>query len=401
MKTNMYVALATLSCALLASCGEAPQDPAAKAMQLAQSNIIVDTHIDVPYRIIESHEDVTVATEKGDFDYPRAKAGGLNAPFMSVYVPAEMEATGEAYAHANKLIDLVEGIAASAPEKFAIAMSVQDVKDQFAKGLISLPMGMENGAPIDSSLENLQHFYERGIRYITLTHSKWNHISDSSYDEDKHWGGLSDFGKELVTAMNNTGVMVDISHVSDQAFWDAIETSKAPLVATHSSLRHFTPGFERNMTDDMVVALAKNGGVIQINFGSSFLTEAANSYGKVRDAGYKVWLAEQGFTDTPENKLSFREFYADMVPYPFATLDETLDHFDRVVQLVGINHVGIGSDYDGVGDSLPVGLKDVSTFPTLIEGLIVRGYSDEDIAKLLGGNILRVWGEVEAYAAAN
>ena len=401
MKTNMYVALATLSCALLASCGEAPQDPAAKAMQLAQSNIIVDTHIDVPYRIIESHEDVTVATEKGDFDYPRAKAGGLNAPFMSVYVPAEMEATGEAYAHANTLIDLVEGIAASAPEKFAIAMSVQDVKDQFAKGLISLPMGMENGAPIDSSLENLQHFYERGIRYITLTHSKWNHISDSSYDEDKHWGGLSNFGKELVTAMNNTGVMVDISHVSDQAFWDAIETSKAPLVATHSSLRHFTPGFERNMTDDMVVALAKNGGVIQINFGSSFLTEAANSYGKVRDAGYKVWLAEKGFTDTPENKLSFREFYADMVPYPFATLDETLDHFDRVVQLVGINHVGIGSDYDGVGDSLPVGLKDVSTFPTLIEGLIVRGYSDEDIAKLLGGNILRVWGEVEAYAAAN
>ena len=401
MKTNMYVALATLSCALLASCGEAPQDPAAKAMQLAQSNIIVDTHIDVPYRIIESHEDVTVATEKGDFDYPRAKAGGLNAPFMSVYVPAEMEATGEAYAHANTLIDLVEGIAASAPEKFAVAMSVQDVKDQFAKGLISLPMGMENGAPIDSSLENLQHFYERGIRYITLTHSKWNHISDSSYDDDKHWGGLSDFGKELVTAMNNTGVMVDISHVSDQAFWDAIETSKAPLVATHSSLRHFTPGFERNMTDDMVVALAKNGGVIQINFGSSFLTEAANSYGKVRDAGYKVWLAEQGFTDTPENKLSFREFYADMVPYPFATLDETLDHFDRVVQLVGINHVGIGSDYDGVGDSLPVGLKDVSTFPTLIEGLIVRGYSDEDIAKLLGGNILRVWGEVEAYAAAN
>ena len=401
MKTNMYVALATLSCALLASCGEAPQDPAAKAMQLAQSNIIVDTHIDVPYRIIESHEDVTVATEKGDFDYPRAKAGGLNAPFMSVYVPAEMEATGEAYAHANTLIDLVEGIAASAPEKFAIAMSVQDVKDQFAKGLISLPMGMENGAPIDSSLENLQHFYERGIRYITLTHSKWNHISDSSYDEDKHWGGLSDFGKELVTAMNNTGVMVDISHVSDQAFWDAIETSKAPLVATHSSLRHFTPGFERNMADDMVVALAKNGGVIQINFGSSFLTEAANSYGKVRDAGYKVWLTEKGFTDTPENKLSFREFYADMVPYPFATLDETLDHFDRVVQLVGINHVGIGSDYDGVGDSLPVGLKDVSTFPTLIEGLIVRGYSDEDIAKLLGGNILRVWGEVEAYAAAN
>ena len=401
MTTIKHVALATFSCVLLASCGEAPQDNATKAQHLAQSSIIVDTHIDVPYRIFDSHEDVSVATEKGDFDYPRAVAGGLNAPFMSVYIPAEMEATGEAYDHAEKLIDLVEGIAANAPDKFAVAKSVQDVKDHFAKGLISLPMGMENGAPITGSLDNLQHFYERGIRYITLTHSKWNHISDSSYDPDKHWGGLSDFGKELVIAMNNTGVMVDISHVSDDAFWDAIKVTKAPLVATHSSLRHFTPGFERNMSDEMVVALAKNGGVIQINFGSSFVTEAANNYGKVRDAAYTVWLAEQGFNDTPENKIAFRESYSEMVPYPFATMAETLDHFDRVVELVGIDHVGIGSDYDGVGDSLPIGLKDVSTFPALIEGLLNRGYSDEDITKLLGGNILRVWSEVEAYAAAN
>ena len=211
---------------------------------------------------------MSVATEGGDFDYPRAKKGGLTAPFMSIYVPASLDNSDESTAVAHQLIDLVEAMVYRSPEKFAIAKSVADVKAQFKKGLISLPMGMENGSPVQGSMENLKTFYERGIRYITLAHSLSNHIADSSYDLRRQWHGLSPFGKELVAEMNNLGIMVDISHVSDDAFYQAIEISKVPVIASHSSLRKYTPGFERNMNDDMVKKLGENGGVIMINFGS-------------------------------------------------------------------------------------------------------------------------------------
>jgi membrane dipeptidase len=393
---------------LVASCGQPVEDQAplevdlaAHAINLARESIIIDTHIDVPNRVFSSHEDVTQSTMEGNFDYPRAVAGGLNAAFMSVYIPAAMEEEGTATAHADALIDLVEGIALAAPDKFAVATSVADVEEQFAAGLVSLSMGMENGAPIAGSLDNLQHFYGRGIRYITLTHSLSNHIADSSYDDNKRWGGLSPFGEELVAAMNNIGVMVDISHVSDEAFWDVIAITKTPVIASHSSARHFTPGFERNMNDDMIKALAENGGVIQINFGSSFLTERANGYRDVVSAAIDARIAQEGLEDVSDDQRSeMSEAYREEFGYPYATLDETLDHFDHVIDLVGIDHVGIGSDYDGVGDSLPIGLKDVSAYPVLIEGLLRRGYSDDEIKKILGGNLLRVWSGVEAYARA-
>ena len=368
------------------------------AAELAKSAIIADTHIDVPYRLYDKMEDVSMATEGGDFDYPRAVAGGLNAAFMSVYIPAHMEQDGTAFAHADHLIDLVEGIVASAPEKYALAYSVDDIRRNFADGKISLPMGMENGAPIDGNLANLTHFKERGITYVTLTHSLSNHISDSSYDDNKRWGGLSPFGEKVVMEMNRLGIMVDISHVSDDAFWDVMELTDVPAIASHSSARHYTPGFERNMNDEMIKRLASEGGVIQINFGSSFLTEQANSYGSRRNAAYEAWLAETSQEDSDELDEQFRATYAQENPYPYATLDETLDHFDHVVNLVGIDHVGVGSDYDGVGDSLPIGLKDVSAYPNLIEGLQRRGYSDDDIVKVLGENLLRVWAQVEAAA---
>ncbi|NDV90196.1 membrane dipeptidase [Alteromonas sp. 345S023] len=368
-----------------------------QANRIAQETIIVDGHIDVPYRVKNRWVDVTKATEDGDFDYPRAVKGGLNAPFMSIYVPASLDNSPESTQLAHQLIDSVEAIVARAPDKFAIAKSPSDVKAQFEAGLISLPMGMENGSPIQGSLDNLKAFYQRGIRYITLAHSQANHISDSSYDLRRKWKGLSPFGKQLVTEMNNIGIMLDISHVSDDAFYQVVEITKVPVIASHSSLRKFTPGFERNMNDDMIKALGENGGVIMINFGSSFVDKAAGQWRKGLTAARKALIAEEG-EDSP-NLENFEATYREKVPYPYSTLDQVLDHIDHVVELIGIEHVGIGSDYDGVGDSLPIGLKDVASFPNLVQGLLDRGYSRQDIEKILSGNLLRVWQQVEDYAA--
>jgi membrane dipeptidase len=299
---------------------------------------------------------------------------------------------------AHKLIDSVEAIVGRAPDKFALAYSVADVEKNFKENKISLPMGMENGSPVQGSLNTLRVFYERGIRYITLAHSQSNHISDSSYDLRRQWKGLSPFGKEMVVEMNKLGIIVDISHVSDAAFYQAIEISKAPVIASHSSLRAFTPGFERNMNDDMLVALAKNKGVIMINFGSGFVSPVARSW---RDNRTKK--AEDLATVFGEDSQEVKDFvkkYNTQSPYPFATLETVLDHIDHVVKLVGIDYVGIGSDYDGVGDSLPINLKDVSAFPNLVEGLLERGYSEDDIKQILNQNVLRVWREVEVVAKA-
>jgi len=375
-------------------------DYAAEALRIAQSSIIVDTHIDVPMKLAMATPDLSQASDSGDFDYPRAVAGGLNVPFMSIYTPASYEAEGKSKAAAESLIELVENMVASAPDKFALAASVAGVRSQFEAGLISLPMGMENGSPIDGDLANIQHFFDRGIRYITPAHSLSNHLSDSSYDENRQWHGLSEFGKEAIREMNRLGIMVDVSHVSDDAFWQILEISGAPLIASHSSARFFTPGFERNMNDEMIVAMAEQGGIIQINFGSTFVSQKSREYGDALMAAGKQHLMEHPELTEEYLYKDYPAIYAEEHgPLPFATLDDVLDHFDHVVKLTGVDHVGIGSDYDGVGDSLPAGLKDVSSYPNLVAGLLERGYSEEDIRKILGENLLRVWEAVEAYAA--
>lgn len=405
MSVELYVNISRVAAAILLSGSFifpslAIEGASELAKKIAKNNILVDTHVDVPYRLEEVYDDVTHSTEQGDFDYPRAVEGGLDAPFMSIYIPATMEKSGGGKALADRLIDRVEAIVGRAPDKFALAYSVADIKENFKAGKISLPMGMENGTALEGSFENLQHFYERGIRYITLAHSLSNHISDSSYSDDKPWQGLSPFGKELIGHMNNLGIMVDISHVSDQAFEQAVVLSKVPVIASHSSLRYFTPGFERNMSDDMLVALKKNGGVVQINFGSSFITEEANKYRDKLKVAVKEFMAKHKITDEDSDQvMAFEKQYKASNLYPFASTSDVVDHIDRAVKITGIDHVGIGSDYDGVGDSLPTGLKDVSTFPNLIQELLNRGYSEQDIVKLMSGNILRVWEQVESYAA--
>ena len=380
----------------LSACAEPPKTGA----ELAQSLIIIDTHIDVPYRLKLAWADVSLATDDGDFDYPRALNGGLNAPFMSIYIPASVDEAGGAFALANELIDGIESLAELAPNKFAIATCSDDIQNHFENHLISLPLGMENGGPVAQSEEALAHFFDRGIRYITLAHSKSNKISDSSYDKNEAWTGLSPYGKELITRMNDLGVMIDVSHITDAAFAQVIQLSKIPVIASHSSLRHYTPGFARNMSDDMVKTLGAAKGVIQINFGTNFLTSEAQIYSKQRRRAAAEYIASEGITQDHAAVKAFAEQYKKDNPYPFATINDVLDHIDRVVELAGIDAVGIGSDYDGVGDSLPQGLKDVSSYPNLIDGLLGRGYDEADIKKILSGNVLRVWRAVETYAAS-
>lgn len=373
-------------------------EPTPKAREITATSIIVDGHLDVPYRLEQTWADISDATADGNFDYPRAVAGGLNVPFMAIYTPAELEAEGRSKQLAEDLIQMVEGFVTHAPDKFAIAYSPADVRQHFNEGLISLPMGMENGSPIEGNIRNVEYFYGRGIRYITLAHNGSNHICDSSRD-DPLWGGLSEFGYELVREMNRLGIMVDVSHISDEAFWDVLEISEAPVIASHSSTRHFTPGWPRNMSDGMISAMADRGGIIMVNFGSSFLSAEANVYRYGRRDAYRAYLTENDIAASDEEEMRFNDEWAEQYgPFPFADVSLVLDHFDYLKNLVGVDHVGIGTDYDGVGDTLPIGLKDVSRYPVLIQGFLDRGFSEEDIKKILGENLLRVWAEVEAAA---
>lgn len=403
MHTSLAMLLAMLSVVALLAVGCDRSDPEQVATQADRSfavqALVVDTHIDVPYRIDKEFENVAKATDGGDFDWVRAKEGGLDVAFMSIYVPSAYQLEGGAREHADHLIDMMEELAARNPDKFAVTTSVADSRAAARKGLVALPLGMENGAGIEDRLDLLAHFYQRGVRYITLTHSKANLICDSSYDKERPWGGLSSFGVEVVREMNRLGIMVDISHVSDEAFYDVLEVTEAPVIASHSSARHFTPGWERNMSDPMIEALAKQGGVIQINYGSTFLTREARAWSDQFQAERDALIEQTGWDKDGEEVKAWAKKYREAQPFPYATLDDVLDHIDHVVAIAGIEHVGIGSDYDGVGDSLPIGLKDVSTYPALVGGLRKRGYSDEDIRLLLGENLMRVWSEVERLAS--
>lgn len=387
---------------MLTNCTNNDDKLKARANELAQKFIITDGHIDLPWRLHKNgYEDISVRTPGGDFDYVRAKQGGLDAPFMSIYVPATYQVTGGAKEMALELMNSVKRITTDHPDKFEMAYSISDVERIFNEGKIALPMGMENGAPIEGDLDNIQFFFDEGIRYITLTHSEDNDICDSSYNlGERTHKGLSDFGKEVVLEMNRVGIMVDISHVSDDAFYQIMDVTQVPAIASHSSARHFTPGFERNMSDDMIKRLAENGGVIQINFGSSFVTQESQDKRKKNSEDVSAFAKENNLESDDPIVKEFAKKVAIDNPV-FCDVTDVADHFDHVVKLVGIDHVAFGSDYDGVGDTLPYGLKDASTFPNLIYHLLKRGYSEEDIEKICYKNIWRVWKATEEFAELN
>lgn len=395
----MKVCAIALLALLVAGPLRAAETASEQARELAREALIADGHIDVPYRVKGTWVDVTDAVDDGDFDYQRAREGGLDLPFMSIYTPAELEAEGGSWQLANQLIDSVEALQARAPDRFRLVKTPDEAQAAFDDGLIALAMGMENGSPLEGSLEKLRQFRKRGISYITLAHSAANHLSDSSFAPERPNQGLSEFGREVVTKMNELGIMVDVSHISDQAFYQVLDISKSPVIASHSSARHFTPGFERNMSDDMIKALAEKDGLIMVNFGSSFITPEASSWLMALRVEAGRALAALGHRPSTAEIMAFQEQYRASNPFPYATLDQVLQHFDHIIELVGFDHVGIGSDYDGVGDSLPEGLKDVSSYPVLIDAFMQRGYSEGDIRKMLGGNLMRVWSAVVDQAA--
>ncbi len=378
---------------------EEEQDPPiqARADSLVQTHLLVDGHIDLPYRLRDFYENPADSTIGGDFDYPRAKAGGLNAPFMSIYIPTSLQETpGASKDRADSLIDLVEDIAEEHPDEFSIATSPEDVREIAETDAVALPMGMENGAGLEDDLTNVQHFYDRGIRYVTLTHGKHNKIGDSSYDdEEPRWNGLSPFGEEVVAEMNRLGMMVDVSHVTDSTALDVLQQSEAPVIASHSSCRHFTPDWERNVSDELIEGIAETGGVVMITFGSSFLRDEYQDRGDPIREDMQAHIDSMGWEDGSREAVAYEQQMR--TENPIGSVEDVADHIDHAVDLVGVEHVGLGSDFDGVF-ALPEGLQDASGYPNLVAELLDRGYSDEDIQKILGENILRVWSEVEATA---
>ncbi len=404
MKLKFYLAISILS---FYSCkvSKTPSnvDYNQKAQELAHKFILTDGHVDLPYRLkiknFQMQKDylgIPIKSESGDFDFERSKKGGLDAPFMSIYIPSMYE-TPQAQLLADSLITMVKYIAKEKSDYFEMAYSPNDVQQTFKKGKIALPMGMENGSPI-GKIADVKKYKEKGISYITLTHAKDNKICDSSYDTTRTWKGLSPYGREVVLEMAKVGIMIDISHVSDSTFYQVARISPVPVIASHSSARFFTPGFERNMSDDMIKVLGKNNGVIMINFGSTFLD---GEVAKIRNSSQKELrelIAAKGLKPSDHEAEVLADNYFKSNPKAYSDTQKVADHIDRVVKLAGINHVGIGSDFDGVGDSLPTGLKDVADYPNLIAELLKRGYSDTDIEKICSGNLFRVWNSVIKYA---
>lgn len=365
-----------------------------QATRMAQEILILDSHLDVPFRLSNNFEDISVRTNHGHFDYPRAVMGGLNVAFFAVFVPSDLQKKGGAKAKAEEQIDLIYGLQNKWPEKFRVIHSTSEVKKYYPSNMILLGIGLENGAAIEDQIANLKHFYQRGIRYITLTHSKNNRICDSSFDDEKLWNGLSPFGVEVIREMNKLGIMVDVSHVSDQAFWQIVDISQAPIIASHSACRFFTPNFERNLDDEMIKAIAHKGGVIQIAFGSFFLTQEFSQRAEMIRKKVTQYVVDNNLTEQDSLTRIYIEKVKNEYPAQPGTIVDLVNHIDHVVKLVGINYVGLGSDFEGVG-VLPVGIKDVSSYPEIILELLNRGYSEHEIQQICGDNFLRVWAKVE------
>lgn len=362
-----------------------------RAVHVLKKTPIIDTHIDFPESLMEHREWYTpgytalaLKHPVGNFDWERAKKGGLYGAFMSIYIPASYQKEkGRARALADSLINMIHAIAAEQPQAFALALRADDIERNFKKGIVSLPMGMENGAPIET-LADVTYFHQRGIRYVTLTHSRVNQISDSSYDTVRVHHGLSAYGRDVVREMNRVGIMVDVSHLSDEAIWDVLKVTGKPVIATHSGCRHFTPGMERNLPDTLIRAIARNGGVIQVPFSHYFLSkESREAFFKAEKAMEDAGLKE----DSPEGRRFMQQ---ELAKAGFGVRD-VADHIDHIKNLAGIDHIGFGGDFDGVGLALLPDLADVSMYPNLIAELLRRGYSKSDIRKICYRNTLRVW----------
>ena len=388
----MYVRQLCHICAALAflSAAAAQQRKVSEAevQRVHRSMLLIDTHNDVTSRTVNGF-DIGKRASDGHTDLPRLRAANVGAQFFAAYVAAGYVNGNHSANRALQMIDTIRhDIVERYPNDFVLALTADDIERAHRQGKIAALIGIEGGHAIEDSLRLLRDYYALGVRYMTLTHTNTNSWADSSGDMDKpdvkHHNGLTDFGKDVVREMNRLGMMVDISHVADKTFWDALEVSSAPVFASHSSCRALS-NVPRNMTDDMIRALAKKGGVIQINFACEFLSQ------KSADASKE--LMPKLMAARSENDTALLAEYRKKVPP--ATLEDVVAHIDHVVKIAGVDAVGLGSDFDGI-QCAPKGLEDVSQFPNLTRALLERGYSNQDIRKIYGGNLLRVMRAVEA-----
>ena len=374
----------------------------AEVMRVHRSALLIDTHNDVPSRTVEGF-DIGSHTGTGHTDIARLKQGGVGAQFFAVYVAASYVNGNHAANRTLQMIDTVRhDIVERYPNDFMLATSANEIEEAHKRGKIAALMGIEGGHAIEDSPRLLRDYYDLGVRYMTLTHSNTNDWADSSGDVNdpkvKHHNGLTDLGKEIIREMNRLGMMVDISHVADKTFWDALQTSRAPIFASHSSCRALTNHL-RNMTDEMIVALAKKGGVVQVNFYCGFISQkfrdndAADT--RALDARMDRETAGKNLSE-PDRQILSEKLRKEM-NLTRATLADVVAHIDHIRQIAGIDAIGLGGDFDGVSCT-PVGLEDVSKYPNLTRALLEKGYSAEDIRKIYGGNFLRVMRAVEAAA---
>ena len=397
-----------LACAL-ASAQTKPHHAKPDARAIHRSALIIDTHADTPGRFVDENFDLATNTpvSRGHFDFGKVRQGNLGAEFFSIWVDPAVS-TG----YTRRALDMIDSVYEQArlhPDDMVMAYSAEDIVKARTgphKRLAAL-MGVEGGHAIENDIRVLRDFYRLGVRYMTLTWANTNEFADSSGDVNdpkvSHHNGLTDFGKQVVLEMNRLGMMVDISHVSDKTFWDAVEVSKAPVIASHSSARALTD-VPRNMTDDMLRAVAKNGGVVQVNFNCGFVARDPD-YNKKTQAFREAHpdltkqqdeLQKQFYQDhSPETKAKLDQVTDQLrAGYPRPPLSDLIDHIDHVAKVAGIDHVGLGSDFDGV-PCTPQGIDSVADLPKITEALVERGYDEQQIHKILGENVLRVFRRVE------
>jgi membrane dipeptidase len=392
--------LLAVACAAFA---QTTVDPA-RVARLLERAVIVDLHDDTTQMILDEGYNLAEKHSFGQVDIPRMRAGHVSGVFLSIWVDTDRYTPTESVRRALEQIDAVRRETARHPADLELATTADEILAAHKRGHIAILMGVEGGQAIDSDLAILRTFFALGARYMTLTHTNHTPWADTSSKPPEH-NGLTDFGKQVVREMNRLGMMVDISHVSDKTFYDALETSSAPIIASHSSCRALASA-PRNMTDDMLRSLAAKGGVVHINYYEAFL----DSDFQKREAALKTESAQVDaiddatpkFGDRSRNGPAVRRINAARVEkLGRVPLSKLLDHFEHAVKVAGIDHVGLGSDFDGVDDMLPEGMDDISKMPNLVRGLMERGFSDDDILKILGGNTLRVMRAVEQAAKAS
>jgi membrane dipeptidase len=379
----------------------------ARAQKIHDSALVVDTHADTPQRFLDEGFDLGSTDPKdiGHISLDKARRGNLGAEFFSIWVDPDTN-QGHFARHTFDLIDSVYEQAARHPDRMMMAYSPADIDRAHKEHKLAALMGIEGGHSIENDIHLLRDYYRLGVRYMTLSWSNTNEWADSSGDIDdakvQHHNGLTDFGKQVVLEMNRLGMLVDISHVADKTFWDAIATTKAPVIASHSSARALVDA-PRNMTDEMLRAVTKNGGVVQVNFFNGFIDEdfrkAQIAQAKDMAAAIQKYVDELKAQGKPVNYVEVDRIereWAAKIPRP--PLKSLIDHIDHIAKVAGIDHVGLGSDFDGVSGATPQGIDSAADLPKITQALLDRGYSAEDIKKILGGNLMRVFREVEGVS---